>query len=225
MSQENEVELVEHGAEDAMNLDQLSIQSLRKYAALYRITLPKDATKAGIIEIIKAKRNSQDMAVVVEDTSGRPKPGWTRMHLHRDPMPGAQNNPVFVGANGYNVTIPRGVDVDVPDKVISVLNDAVEYRLVENLNEPINSPNRWEYKPVLSYPFSVLDRNPGPDPRPGFEKGKAATMGPRIKFKELFGRWPSHAELLEAQKEGLLKINMKEMISKSAEEDARLGGS
>lgn len=222
MSQVDE-DVTNGDAEGSTELETLSIQALRKYAALYRINLPKDANKERIVEIIKAKRNVQDMALIVEEGSTGPAAGWSRIHVHRDPTPGATNNPVFVGANGYNVTIPRGVDVDVPIKVVGVLADAVEHRLVENYQAPLGAPERWEYKKMLSYPFSVVATNPGPDPRPGFERGKASTMGPRIKFRELFGRWPNHTELLEAQKEGLLKVDVKTMISKGAEEDMRLG--
>lgn len=214
MSQDN----MEASAEEVTALEDLSIQALRKYAALYKITLNRDSTKEQIVEIIKAKRNSQDMAVIVEEGSSRPARGWTRIHVHRDPVPGAANNPVFVGANGYNVTIPRGIDVDVPDKVVSVLQDAVELRLVENFQALPGSPERWEYKKILSYPFSVLDRNPGPDPKPGYEAGKKAFMAPREAFRKLFGRWPSNKtnELIEAQKDGLLKIDVKSMMTDDA---------
>lgn len=206
MSQELEVINQE---EDDVKLEDLSIAALRKYAALYRLTVAKTSTKEDIINIIKQKRNSQDMALIVdEETAGSgPKPGWSRIQLHRDPTPGAENHPLYVGCNGYNIAIPRGVDVDVPNKVVGVLNDATEQRLVENYSAPSGSAERWSYQKQLSYPFSLIAMNPGPDPRPGYEKGKAAAHRPREKFRELFGRWPTHGELLEAQKEGLIKVS------------------
>lgn len=211
MSQDTEIEGAEYSQNEEVKIEDMSIQALRKFAALYRITLPKTATKDDILEIINNKRNAQDLAKVVsdEDRNRGPLPGWARINVHADPTPGAANNPVYVNANGYVVTVPRGVDVDVPIKVVGVLNDAVEQRLVENFQEPMTSPNRWEYKKMLSYPFNVIAQTPGPDPRPGFEKGKKATMGPRLKFRELFGRWPqNNAELLDAQKEGFIKLQL-----------------
>lgn len=207
MSQDIQTEVNEDT--DELVLEDLSIGSLRKYAALYRMTVPKTATKVELIALIKEKRNSQDMAILVEDTNDTgPKPGWSRIQMHRDPTPGAENHPIFVGCNGYNVAVPRGVDVDVPNKVVAVLNDAVELRLVENFQVPTGHPDRHTYQKMLSYPYSVLAMNPGPDPRPGFEKSKAAAHRPREKFRQLFGKWPSHAELLEAQKEGLIKLEL-----------------
>lgn len=213
MSQDLEVEVDAQGHDEDVKLENLTIQALRKYAALYRITLEKTATREQIIAIIKNKRSAVDMAVLVDETSTGPKAGWARINIYRDPIPGATNNPVYVGCNGYNVTIPRGVEVDVPIKVVGVLTDAVEKRLVENYQEPHTSNKRWTWEPVLSYPFSVIATNPGPDPRPGFEKGKAATMRPREKFRELFGKWPSNDELLQAQKEGFIKMNVLEMTA------------
>lgn len=214
MSQENE--------SVDIDFDDMTIQQARKYASIYRIALPKDATKEDIIKMIKAKRQARDMALIVEDGNTGPKPGWARILIHRDPMPGASNNPVYIGANGYNVTVPRGVECDVPIKVVGVLNDSVEERLVQNPNAAPGGTDSWEYKKVMCYPFQVVAMNPGPDPRPGFERGKEAAMRPRMKFRELFGRWPSHAELLEAKKEGFLKLDMDDLISVAAESDVRL---
>lgn len=214
MSQENE--------NVDVDFDDMTIQQARKYASIYRISLPKDASKEDIIKMIKAKRQARDMALIVDDNSTGPKPGWARITIHRDPMPGATNNPVYIGANGYNVTVPRGVECDVPIKVVGVLNDSVEERLVQNPNAGPNGADAWEYKKVMCYPFQVIAMNPGPDPRPGFERGKEAAMRPRMKFRELFGRWPSHAELLEAKKEGFLKLDMDDLISPAAENDVKL---
>ena len=66
---------------------------------------------------------------------------------------------------------------------------------------------------VHSYPFQLISMTPGPDPRPGVEKTKSSAYGPRVAFRDRFGRWPKRAELLEAIKEGLIKINAGEMIS------------
>lgn len=190
---------------EEMSLDDLTIQQARKYASLYRIVVPKDATKEDIIAILKARRNARDMALIVDEGSQGPKPGWARITIHRDGNVGASNNPVYIGANGYNVTVPRGVEVDVPIKVVGVLNDSVEERLVEVVDA--QGQMKWEYKKIMCYPFQVHTMTPGPDPRPGFEKGKAAAMRPREKFREKFGRWPSREELLDAQKHGLIPVD------------------
>ena len=195
--------------QDTEKLEDLSIQALRKFAALYRITLPRDATKDQIVEIIKEKQNSQDLARVVgPESNGMPGPGWARINIHTDPSPGASNQPVYVNCNGYVVTVPRGVDVEVPIKIIATLNDAAEKRLVENFQEPIESAKRWEYRTVLSYPFSVVAVTPGADPKPGAEAAKKAAHAPREKFRQLFGRWPRGNEVLEAQKEGFIKLSL-----------------
>lgn len=194
--------LKEDGSPD---FELMPLEVLRKYCGLYRIPIANTADKAEIIEAIKSKSKTREMATVAE-TDNRPAPGWARIELHRDPTPGSSNRPLYVSINGYRVTIPRGVQVDVPEKIVGVLNDAKEWKLVENQDEPLNSPRRYQRQPMLSYPFQLIDRTPGPDPRPGYEKSKASHYGPRAEFHERFGRWPTRAELLEAQKEGFIKL-------------------
>jgi hypothetical protein len=204
--------------EGEVELDQMSIQQLRKFASFYRITLERTATKEEIVEAIKAKRKDKDFAVPA-DKNTRPKAGWARIEIHRDPTPGASNRPVYLGLNGYRICVPRGVPVDVPIKMIALLQDARNYQLVENVDEPLNSPKRYTRQHVLSYPFNVLDQVPGPDPRPGYELSKKAHYGPRVKFRDLFGRWPTKAELLEAKKEGFIKLQGGEILPNLPKED------
>ena len=190
---------------DELNLESMDLAKLRKYCSLYRIPISNTAEKEEIIEAIKAKSRTKDLAQVA-DTGNRPLPGWCRIEVHRDPTPGHANRPIYVAINGYRITIPRGTPVDVPIKIRDVLNDAREFKLVENQDEPLNSPKRYVRQAVMSYPFQVLDINPGPDPRPGYEQSKLAHYGPRAEFHKIFGRWPKRQELMEAQKEGFIKL-------------------
>lgn len=52
--------------------------------------------------------------------------------------------PVQVGLNGYQVAIPRGVDVEVPEGIVEVLEHAVETHFDADMGEP---------RDVLRYPF------------------------------------------------------------------------
>jgi hypothetical protein len=188
-----------------LNFENLSLEKLRKYCSFYRIPISNTASKEEVVEAIKGKMKGRDIAVVAE-AGNMPAPGWARIELQRDPSPGSSNRPVYVAVNGYRITVPRGVTVDVPKKIVDVLNDAKEWKLVENHDEPLNSPKRYIRQPVLSYPFQVHAITPGPDPRPGYEKSKMAHYGPRKEFHDMFGRWPKKSELLEAQKEGFIKL-------------------
>jgi hypothetical protein len=191
-----------------VNLEDLSIAQLRKYAALYRIALDRDSTKEDIVRILKAKAAKQNLVTVVDkDDDGMPKPGWSRINVSRDPMPGAGNYPIYINVNGYEITVPRGVTVDVPTKVVTTLNDAVEERLIANHDVPFNDPNHYTYQKVMRYPFQVIATTKGPDPRPGFEVQRAIQNKPRLKFKEVFGYWPTRPQLAEAHRDGLLRVN------------------
>lgn len=189
-----------------LELESYTIEKLRKYATLNRVAFTSTMTEKEIIAAIKAKNKDRDFIKVAEAGS-MPDPGFARIMLHRDPTPGAGNRPVYVHVNGYKCTVPRGVEVDVPHKVVNVLNDARETRKEEDLNEALNSPRRYRNTMVHSYPFQTIAITPGPDPRPGLERGKAAKYGPRLDFAKRFGRWPKRSELLEAIKDGMVKLH------------------
>lgn len=201
-TQEEDTFLAEDGT---ILFHKMNLPQLKKYCALFRLPVPNEATKEDLVELLKQRAQVKEMAVVAE-TSNRPAPGWCRIEVNRDPTPGHSNRPIYVAINGYRITIPRGTPVDVPIKIRDVLNDAREYKLVENQDEPLNSTRRYMRQAVLSYPFQVLDINPGPDPRPGYEQAKQAQYGPRKQFYDMFRRWPKRHELIEAQKEGLIKL-------------------
>lgn len=197
-TQENEV-----ASNDA--LDAMNEQKLRQYADLMRVPVSKDMTRKEIIAAIKSKQRDRSTVEVAESGS-RPKPGWARIEVLRDPSPGATNRPVYVNANGYKVTVPRGVDVDVPIKVVNVLNDSRSLKVSEDPEKPFNDPRRYRREFLHTYPFQVKDINHGPDPRPGLERTKAAKFGPKAEFREKFGRYPRKGELLQAQKEGFVSL-------------------
>lgn len=202
-------------------LDTMTEAALRKYADLQRVPVTKDMTRKEIIAVIKARQKDR-ATVEIAETGTRPKQGWARIELMKDQSPGASNRPVYVNANGYRCTIPRGVEVDVPLKVVSVLNDSRSMRVSEDPDKPFNDPRRYRKEMLPSYPFQVKDINQGPDPRPGHELGKLAKQGPREEFRQQFGRYPRKDELIQAQKEGFIKLRgdiMDKPLASMIEED------
>jgi hypothetical protein len=196
-------------------LKDLDIGQLRKYATLNRVALTRDMNKQDIIDAIKTKAKDRDVLKIAEVGSA-PKPGFARIILHRDPTPGASNRPIYVNANGYKCTVPRDIEVDVPIKVVHVLNDAKEQR--KELDPDASMDERGGRRErtvwVHSYPFQLLAMTPGEDPRPSSSlKAKQAAYGPRVAFRDRFGRWPKRAELLEAIKDGLIKLNAGEQVA------------
>lgn len=199
-------EAKESSKSDNKSLDDFTDDQLRKYADLMRIPLTSTMERAEMLTIIKARQKDKQ-TVEIAETGTRPKPGWARIELLRDGSQGATNRPVYVNANGYKCTVPRGVEVDVPIKVVGVLNDCRSIRVSEDPDKPFNDPRRYKREMLPSYPFQVKDINPGPDPRPGLEKVKEAKHGPREEFRTKFGRYPRKGELLQAQKEGFVTLS------------------
>lgn len=198
------------GVEGA-DFESMTIAKLRSFANLYRIPFARDSTKKDIISAIQHKLRGQTIAKPVVGDS-RPGPGFARIKMMRDNAPRARNIPIYVQVNGRTCTIPRGVEVDVPEKIVECLRHSTHPQIMEDTTKAFNDPKRVRIEAMPSYPFEVLDRTPGPDPWPGYEVHKKSTYGPREKFWKLFGRWPKRGEVTEAIKGGFITLSPLEVV-------------
>jgi hypothetical protein len=188
--------------EEGDRLDNMTIAQLRSYAKLINVPLTREHTTEDIKRDIRAKQKKQNI-VNEADTSTGPAPGRWRIILHKNTEFGAKagSRPVTIKVNGYTCTIPRNIPVDVPEKVVRVLENSCHYVAVEQPDG-----KSWGFEAQLSYPFQVVAMTPGPDPSPGYEVSKARKYMMREAFRNEFGYWPRNsAQLEEAIKEGLIK--------------------
>jgi hypothetical protein len=202
----NESRLIE-----SVKLDEMDIGKLRQYASHLRVAVPKTAKKEDIIAAIKSKLSGRTAVKLAEEGS-KLKPGYARIKVLSDPMPGAANSPVFVNANGYTCTIPRDVEVVVPQRVVRVLNDAVVKRLKQTTTTDNYGREVTRDTVVIqpSYPFQVLEMAPGEEPLTNLEISKLKTAGPKRRYRAMFGRWPRPKELARAIEQGLITLDIKE---------------
>jgi hypothetical protein len=183
----------------ATHLDGMQIAELRKTAKLYNVALSREMTAEDIKAAIQNKKSKHGM--VTEAISDAPAPGRWRIIVHKDSQHGAQagSRPVFVKVNGFGVSIPRNVPVDMPEKIVRVLESSVHFVPIEGAD----GKTRGEAQ--LSYPFQVVAHTPGPDPTPGYEKTKARMYARRLAYRDEFGYWPrNQAQLREAEEKGLI---------------------
>lgn len=190
-------------------LQELSIAQLREYAKHLRVPLERTATKEEIIKVIDNKLNGRVMPQLATAGTKVP-PGYARIKLQEDPTPGHQNLPIYINANGYEATIPRGVEVIVPMRVVRVLNDAVTKKKNQVVTED-NDTGRFSTRETVveaqSFPFQLLESTPGPEVRTAHELNKLKIQRPREAYKRLFGRWPRAGDLTRAIEKGLIKLD------------------
>jgi hypothetical protein len=178
------------------NLELLPITELRKKAsANFGIRLNREDTKEDIIDKIVGVASKADYAQTAK--TDVPLPGWARIKCH--PVPGKPTFPFYVGVNGYFIWIPYNVEVDVPIKILGVLNDAQENRITTD--EFGNKKHSLE----MSYPYSLLARTEGPDPRPGFEVGHERKIKAKREFAAREGYWPKSKDIAEARQAAMLR--------------------
>lgn len=189
------------------DFESMDIGKLRQYASHLRVAVPKTATKVDIIEAISAKLQNRSTAqLAIAD--GAVPPGYAKIRVLGNPMPGASNYPIYVNANGYECTIPRDVDVIVPMRIVRTLNDAVVKKKKQSISTDASGRERFQTTEnyVPSYPFQVLEMNPGPEVLTTLEQRKLKTIGPRRKYRDLFGRWPRPRDLIRAIEQNLITL-------------------
>lgn len=198
---------------ESPNFREMDIGKLRQYASHLRLPLAKTATKVEIIEAIDSKLAGRVMPEIVSETS-KVKPGYAKIRVLSDPMPGASNLPVFVSHNMYTCQIPRDVDVIVPLRVVRTLTDAMVKRKKQTLIADADGREVFRETEVAtpSYPFMVLEMVPGPEQLTPYEIGKRREMGPRMRYRALFGRWPRARELTRAIEQNLVSLNDDESL-------------
>lgn len=203
---------------EAPDFVHMDIAKLRQYAAHLRLPLAKTAKKDEIIEAIDRKLKGRSI-VEIADGETSLKPGYARIIVLSDPMPGAPNSPIYLNANGYQCTIPRDVEVVVPLRVVRVLNDAKVKRLKQQM--VVDQHGREVFKDVTtvvpSYPFQIIEMKDGPEALTTLEMTKQKSAGPKRRYHQMFGRWPRPRELTRAIEQKLISLNDDETLDPSAE--------
>lgn len=199
------------------NFADMPIGKLREYASHMQLPLAKTATKEEIRAAIEKKLAGRTSAVMATK-DGKVKPGHAKIIINEDATPGSKNWPVYMNVNGYECTIPRGKEVIVPMRVLRTLQNATAKRRVqtEHQDEYGRSVFRETTVSVPSYPFQLLEVVPGPEPLTALEINKRKNMGPRVRYRDMFGRWPRHAELNRAIEKGLISVSDNEELPQGA---------
>lgn len=186
-------------------VDSFDIAELRRAAKALNIEARRDWDKADYISAIKAKQAKKTAAAVVFDTELGPKPGYARIVLHRDPMPGHKNSPVQVGVNGRLLSIPRGIEVDIPIPHVEALRNAKGKipRMQQDAN-PNQPGGIYKDEEIYSYTFDVRAITPGGQFASPLDS-RAVQARASQAFADVFGRYPTHGELQKWQDAKILK--------------------
>lgn len=193
----------------------MSLPKLREYAALQRLPVDKNTSREEIIEAIHRKLAGRTMPQLADKDTDL-KPGYARIRIDEDSSPSAKQIPVYINDNGFECTIPRGVEVIVPNRVVRNLQQATAKRL-RQVEQDSGPPITKEVR-VPSYPFQVLDRKEGPEVLTKREMQARKKFAPRLRYWQQFGRWPKPRELAYAIQQGFLNLESGEELDKSTQD-------
>lgn len=157
-----------------IKMENMAIGELRKLAHQnYGLKLTREHTKDDIVSLIVGHVAKGNFANIAE---GEIKPGWARIKLHNS-NDYRSAFPVHVNANGFECKIPFGVEVDVPIRVLESLDNAVEHVVYKN------EFDERAQKMTQSYPYQLIGKVDGPDPRPGLEIGREARLSVKRRYR------------------------------------------
>ena len=197
------------------DFNSMSVPKLKEYAALQRLPVDKNSTKEELIEAIQRKLSGRVMPQLADKDTDL-KPGYSHIRIEEDPSPTAKQIPVYINDNGFECTIPRGVEVIVPNRVVDNLRNATAKRL-RQIEQDSGPPITKEVR-VPSYPFQVLESKPGPQVLTKREMQARKKFAPRLRYWQQFGKWPKPRELAYALQQGFLQLESGEELDKSTQD-------
>jgi hypothetical protein len=194
---------------DEKNYNDMSIGDLTREAkTVYGLAITKSMNAEDIIKAIKSKQMHSGTAFATKRGDAL-EPGYARIKIAReDPNHVLGGNlPVYTQVNDYKLTIARGVEVDIPIKVLRVLENAVHRVAIVNDDKPVDANDSKSFQWVPRFPFTIIDINDGPDPKPSsWEQQRLRKLKPYLKFNETYGYWPRSAELKDMIRSGQFKL-------------------
>ena len=193
------------------NFKDMTIGQLKEVAKHMRVAVSKDASAEDIIEALNKKQRNRVVAEVAQKETGL-KPGYARIRIDETQNSNRQM-PVYVFDNGLDMTIPRGVEVDVPQRIVDHLRNSKVKRRRQVDGE--DGRPKTTFLEVLQYPFQVIDVNPGPQIKTKREQAADRLIGPRRKYRDMFGRWPRPRDMTRAIESGLLTLEKDEELPQS----------
>ena len=141
----------------------ITIQSARAKATSLGIPLTRDMNKDVILRLIEDAEGSGGKPTYGFSMGTQPLPGYARVVIHKGAAGGSAD--LFACVNGFACLIRRGVEVDIPIKILrgSLMTAKQNIaRYDENERDP---EKRFTEEEVYSYPFSVLAITEGRDPK------------------------------------------------------------
>jgi hypothetical protein len=202
---ETPIEATNH-PQPATRPEEMTIQELRKLATSYGIKAQRDWDKEDFVMAINNRRNRHEALVqlVTNESSDTPAPGHARIIVHNTQT--GSNHPIPVSVNNYVCRIPRDVMVDVPVEVLEALNNSKTPVQVKDPKGGLDREGKPKlvWKEIPSYPFQMIGYpTPGIARYPnGVRKVRPyneAKHNLKLKYREIYGRWPRRAEYKKFQ--------------------------
>lgn len=193
------------------SFNEMTLGQLKEVAKHMRVAVNKDATPEEIIEALNKRQRNKVVADIAEKGTAL-KPGYARI-LIAETLSSNRQVPVYVFDNGLDLTIPRGIEVDVPRRIVDLLRNAKVKRR-KQVDGPDGRPVTT-FMMVPQYPFELIDVAPGPEVKTKRELAAEKLIGPRRRYREAFGRWPRPRDMTRAIEAGLLTLDKDEDLPKS----------
>ena len=181
-------------------LGEKTIAELRKEAVqVYGISISRDHNKKDLIDLICQKETGDVLYVRenVRDDNGVSasglESGMSRVTISNS---SAQNDFVCrVNDNGFQVSIPFDVEVDIPTRTADYLKGLKVQKLVKSDNGEFLLEKHVEWVPKYGVTFHERREGPCKHDNKYLHKKREALLRPKREFYAKHGFWPSDKKL------------------------------
>jgi len=116
------------------------------------LALSMNMNESTMRELIQKHCDEKDIEPPIAELGSTPANEGEKkvtINIAKQDKPGG-SDPVFVGVQGVGVTIPRGINIKVPERFVHALENAVQDIVTQNEDGEIIK------EPVLTYPFQKV---------------------------------------------------------------------
>jgi hypothetical protein len=187
----------------ALPIEELRLRALK----VYKIPVAPETPKQDIVETIRRGKTGIDSAFSTTTFGPTVPPGWTKILFFKETHDNAANVPIYFNQTGYKITVPRGLEVLIPNKVVdgALQGTVTESKVLNKEKTRLQGSDVYDTVKTQRFPYQILGRTEGPDPRPVGDAARAKRHQPREAFAERFGFWPNKEQLMEAMKDGAIR--------------------
>lgn len=163
---------------------------LKRARVEYQIKVEPSHKRVDVVNKIIERVASGVIPSAYVPNGGKVRPGFARITLHEVAN---EPDPLYIHINGYNATIPRNVEVEVPCEILPTLEKCLVYKGTAPDAEGVMTPF---FRRRATFTVHEKDDSQ-PSGKLPWTQRREKSLEKKRKFFEKFDFWPTDGEMKE----------------------------